>query len=163
MNIAYLNNQKVEPQNQISLYNPSFLYGINCFEGIRGYYSESQKKLIFFDLDQHLSRLYKSADELSMCLKVKKNDLQNQIIEITEKEKIKEDIYIRVTFFISEDTNWADRLNISQIISIRSLKSELGSMSSISLGISKYRRIQKQSMPPNVKARANYLKSRYAL
>ena len=31
--------------------------------------------------------------------------------------------------------------NISKIISIRSLKSELGSMSSISLGISKYRRI----------------------
>jgi branched-chain amino acid aminotransferase len=162
MNIAYLDNKKISNLTKISVYNPSFLYGINCFEGIRAYWNIQDSKLLFFDLSEHLDRLFNSAKYLSLKFDTTKDDLLYQIRNIIKQESICEDIYMRITFFINKDTNWSDTENISTLISIRSLKSELGISKPISLSISSFTRISSKSMPPSVKAGANYLNSRYA-
>jgi branched-chain amino acid aminotransferase len=163
MNIVYLRNKKVSPQDKISLFNPTFLYGINVFEGIRGYWSEIQKKLKIFDIDEHLDRLYNSADIIGFNVPVKKNVLKSELLSIIEEENIRENIYIRITFFIDGDNNWAEQNSIERLISIRSMESSLGLAKPQSLIISSYRRISSNSVPPFVKAGANYLNSRYAL
>jgi len=163
MNIVYLKNQKTLPNNKISLFNPSFLYGINVFEGIRGYWSEIQEKLKIFDLDEHLDRLYNSADIIGFNVPVNKNVLKSELLSIIEEENIRENIYIRITFFIDGDKNWAEQNSIERLISIRSMESSLGLAKPQSLIISSYRRISSNSVPPFVKAGANYLNSRYAL
>jgi branched-chain amino acid aminotransferase len=163
MNIVYLRNKKVSPQDKISLFNPTFLYGINVFEGIRGYWSEIQKKLKIFDLDEHLDRLYNSADIIGFNVPVNKNVLKSELLSIIEEENIRENIYIRITFFIDGDNNWAEQNSIERLISIRSMESSLGLAKPQSLIISSYRRISSNSVPPFVKAGANYLNSRYAL
>lgn len=164
MNVAYLDGIKVSPNNQISLYNPSFLYGINCFEGIRAYWNDKHCKLHFFDLNEHLDRLYSSADALDFKeLPIDKLGLAKHIYDIINLENIKENIYVRVTFFLGEDTSWSDELNVRVLVSIRSMNSELNNSKPLSVGISSFKRISDKSMPPYVKAGANYLNSRYAL
>jgi branched-chain amino acid aminotransferase len=163
MNVAFLNKKKIDPSGKVSLYNPSFLYGINCFEGVRAYWNQHSEKMSFFDLQEHLLRMYASARFLSFNIHISINELTQHLYDIIEKEQIKEDIYVRVTFFIGEDTSWSDTNNINLLVSMRSLKSELGKSVPIVLSITSFARISSASMPPSVKAGANYLNSRYAL
>jgi branched-chain amino acid aminotransferase len=163
MNIVYLNNLKVNPFGKISLFNASFLYGINVFEGIRGYWNASQNQVIIFDIDEHLERLYESFKAIGFIESISKRLLKEELLNIINTECVNEDIYIRVTFFIDGDTSWSERNLISRIISIRSMESSLGLAKPQSLIISSFKRISSNSMPPFVKAGANYLNSRYAL
>jgi branched-chain amino acid aminotransferase len=163
MNVVYLRNTKVEPQEKVSLFNPTFLYGINVFEGIRAYWSEERKVLRIFDLDDHLKRLYRSAKFLDFKVPVSKNILRSELLEIINTEDINENVYIRITFFIDSETNWSEENSIERLISIRSIESNLGFSHPQSLAVSSFKRISSNSMPPSVKAGANYLNSRYAL
>jgi branched-chain amino acid aminotransferase len=163
MNIVYLSNKKVEAEGKVSLFNPTFLYGINVFEGIRGYWSVKTGELRIFDLDDHLERLFNSANIIGFKAPVCKHELESELLEIVQVENIRENVYIRITFFINSDTNWAEESLIERIISIRSMESNLGSSQPQSLAISSFKRIPSNSMPPFVKAGANYLNSRYGL
>ena len=163
MNIVYLRKKKVNPQDKISLFNPTFLYGINVFEGIRGYWSERDGELRIFDLEEHLERLYNSADIIGFKVPVGKQELETELLEIVKSENVCENVYIRITFFIDGDTNWSEESLIERLISIRSMESNLGISQPQSLAVSSFRRISYNSMPPSVKAGANYLNSRYAL
>lgn len=161
MNFAYLNGKRCDDQNQISLFNPSFLYGINVFEGIRSYWNGV--KNIIFDLDEHLKRLYESASFLGFKDIISIHDLKKEILKIFEDEKIEFNVYIRITFFIGINTSWSCEDNIYRLIGIRKMPSFLDDMLSTSLLISSFNRISSRAMPPSVKAGANYLNSRYAL
>lgn len=163
MNIVYLNNKKLTERNVISVYNPSFLYGINVFEGIRAYWSDIKMELLIFDLNEHLERLFDSAETIGFDLQIEKEDLNMELLSIITKEDIKENSYIRITFFVDGETNWSERNLIARLISIRSMNSDLGFAQPTSLAITSYKRISSNSMPPSVKAGANYLNSRYAL
>ena len=163
MNFLHLNGSRCEKLVAISLYNPSFLYGVNCFEGIRAYWAEDLKKLVFLDLDAHLDRLYDSMEQLSFSEPTSKSKLRMEIQEMIEVEEVREDVYIRVTVFIGEDGSWRTIDGIHYMVSIRSMPSRLGTQTPVRIGISRFHRISNHSMPPQVKAGGNYLNSRYAL
>lgn len=163
INISYLNGKKVENRKIISIYNGSFLYGVNCFEGIRAYWSTSSNSLIPFDLDQHLDRLYQSIQSLSFKAPISQGAMKEEVLRIFEQENIQQDTYIRITLFIDGETSWSEEEHISYVISMRSMASQLNHTSAVSLAFSQYKRISSASMPPSVKAGANYLNSRYAL
>lgn len=163
MNIAYLNGKNISKLRIISLYNPSFLYGINVFEGIRAYWNVEKQKITFLDLDQHLQRLYNSAHFLSFVIPLNIQNLKMELLNIFDKENINENSYVRITFFIGEETSWSDVNNIHYLISIRSIESQLNLCQTVSLAFSTFKRISSAAMPPSVKAGANYLNSRYAL
>ncbi|WP_435770430.1 aminotransferase class IV [Nocardioides sp. SYSU DS0651] len=162
MNVAYLNGERCLDLTQISLYNPSFLYGISCFEGIRAYWNDSQGEMVFFDLEAHLDRLYKSADDMRLEIPIDRAVLAEQIGRILVEHRVAEDVYIRVTVYLGGDGSWRTTGKAHYAVSVRSAPGALGSRSPVALGISRYRRITADSMPPQVKAGANYLNSRYA-
>lgn len=159
--IHYLNNKKVENINCISVLNPSFLYGINCFEGIRAYWFNNKLRVI--DLESHVDRLYKSAKKLSLKPPLTKARLLTQIQKILEKEEISFNAYIRVTIFAGNETgSWHERSYFNNLVSITEKESFLHNPKSFRLKVSTFKRISINSMPPDVKAGANYLNSRYA-
>lgn len=163
MNIAYYNGKKINNLNQISIYNASFLYGINCFEGIRGYWNPEIAKMNLLDSDKHFERLDNSISHLRFNYNFNIKDLKIELHDILYAEKIEENVYIRITIFVDGETSWSEQESISRIISIRSISSRLCLKNSITMCFSNYRRISNNSMPPSVKAGANYLNSRYAL
>lgn len=159
--IHYLNNKKVENINCISVLNPSFLYGINCFEGIRAYWFNNKLRVI--DLESHVDRLYKSAKKLSLKPPLTKAGLLTHIQKILEKEEISFNAYIRVTIFAGNETgSWHERSYFNNLVSITEKESFLHNPKSFRLKVSTFKRISINSMPPDVKAGANYLNSRYA-
>lgn len=163
IDLVYLNGVKVNDNKQVSLKNPSFLYGINCFEGIRGYYLKEYDKMNIVDFSSHLSRLKSSIQLLEFNIKLNKVELIKEIDQIILNENIKENIYLRLTYFLDGEVSWKEKEKISYTLNIRSIDSYLGQSWPISLGISSYRRISKDTLPPYVKAGANYLNSRYSL
>ena len=165
MNLCFRNGQLAENREFISAYNGSFLYGINCFEGLRGYYSATHNKLVVLDLDAHLDRLYASALSMAFDAPIEKSKLKAVIEDIIAEYKVQEDVYLRVTFYLDGETSWASQDTIAYIVSIRSMKSNFRAVSGLknqSLTISSHSRISHRSMPPSIKAGANYLNSRYA-
>ena len=163
MNVLHLNGKKCHDRRIVSLYNPSFLYGINCFEGIRAYWQPKSGDLKFLDLELHLERLYSSMAGLSFEAPVPIKKLAEEIYGLAQTESLREDSYFRVTVFIGDGASWHDAKDIHYMVSARSLPSQLGTRPPVSVGISNYTRISSHSMPPTIKAGANYLNSRYAL
>lgn len=159
--IHYINNKKISDLNCISILNPSFLYGINCFEGIRAYWHNNKLRLI--DLNHHINRLYKSAKRLSLNPPLTKIQLKTHIKKILENEEISCNIYIRVTIFAGNEIgSWHERVYFNTLVSITEKESFLHNPKSFRLKVSSFKRIANDSMPPDVKAGANYLNSRYA-
>lgn len=163
MNLVYYNGLCLDEKNIISLYNGSFLYGINCFEGIRGYWNPEKGVLYLFDLTEHIDRLYNSLSSLEFETITTKEEVIEEIHKIIAENTISECVYLRITFFIDGESSWSETKNISRVISIRSMKSNLDQKNTLSLAVSSFARISNDVMPPRIKAGANYLNSRYAL
>jgi branched-chain amino acid aminotransferase len=163
MNTLYVNGAKSGNLLGISYYNPTFLYGVSCFEGVRAYWLGKEKKLIFLDLPAHIARLYRSAECLLFKPPLTAAQLEAEVLQIAASEKIQEDVYVRITFYLGGDGSWHSVHDIHYMISFRSMPSELGTRAPAALGLSRYRRISAEAMPASVKAGANYLNSRYGL
>lgn len=163
MNVVYLNGARCERLDVVSLYNPTFLYGINCFEGVRAYWNSETSRLGYLDLDAHLDRLYQSMDRLSFPSPVPLRSMRDEICRVALAENIQEDVYIRITMFIGEGASWHSSDAIHWMISMRSLPSLLGRRAPARVSISTVRRVSSAAMPASVKAGANYLNSRYAM
>lgn len=165
MNKCVFNGKVLGDRNIVSVYNGSFLYGVNCFEGIRGYWNASSKQMLLLDLNQHIDRLYLSAERMRFNFRVAKEEIIVQIRQFIIKENIQENIYLRITLFIDGETSWMEQENISYLISFRSMESNLveeTSSNKYSLKISSVMRNTEQGTSPSIKAGGNYLNSRYA-
>ena len=165
MNKCIFNGKVLGDRNIVSVYNGSFLYGVNCFEGMRGYWNISSKQMLLLDLNQHIDRLYLSAERMRFNFRVAKEEIIVQIRQFIIKENIQENIYLSITLFIDGETSWMEQENISYLISFRSMESNLVeeiSSNKYSLKISNVIRNTEQGTSPSIKAGGNYLNSRYA-
>ncbi|MDQ0257279.1 branched-chain amino acid aminotransferase [Evansella vedderi] len=73
----------------ISVYDHGFLYGDGVFEGIRVYSGN------IFKLDDHLRRLYESAQSIMLNIPYTKEEMQQIIIDTVRKNQL-DSAYIRV-------------------------------------------------------------------
>lgn len=165
MNKCIFNGKILRDRKIVSVYNGSFLYGVNCFEGMRGYWNIFSEQMLLIDLNRHIDRLYLSAERMRFNIRVAKEEIIVQIRQFIMKENIKENIYLRITFFIDGETSWMEHQNISYLISFRSIESNLVkeiNPKKYSLKTSSIIRNSEQGTPPSIKAGGNYLNSRYA-
>jgi branched-chain amino acid aminotransferase len=75
---------------KISVFDSGFLLGDGVWEGIRLHKS----KLVF--IDEHLHRLYASAQGISLDIPYSKNDIINEINRVLDKNKMDDNIHIRL-------------------------------------------------------------------
>lgn len=165
MNKCIFNGKVLGDRNIVSVYNGSFLYGVNCFEGMRGYWNKSSKQMVLLDINQHIDRLYLSAVRMRFNFRVAKEEIILQIRQFIIKENIQENIYLRITLFIDGETSWMEQENISYLISFRSMESRLDDeviSNKYSIKISNVIRNTEKGTSPSIKAGGNYLNSRYA-
>jgi branched-chain amino acid aminotransferase len=165
MNKCILNGKVVEDRNIISVYNGSFLYGINCFEGMRGYWNSKAERMILLDLDHHINRLYLSAERMRLNFRLSKEEFALQLRHFINGNNLRENVYVRMTLFIDGETSWMEQNNISYLISFKSMKSNLTSefiSDKYTLKVSSIIRNSEKATSPSIKAGGNYLNSRYA-
>ena len=162
-NIVWTKGQFLqENKAYIPMLSPSSQFGLNVFEGIRCYKSLNDSQLFIFRLDDHIDRLYDSAESLKLKITMNKKDLKEKIILTILKNKFKEDSIIRVIAYVDEAGSWTQNYNCEVIIVPRLYGRAYEDKSSLTLSLSDWERINLNSMPPKIKAGANYINSRYA-
>lgn len=87
---VYVNGTFVNAEDaKISVWDHGFLYGDGVFEGIRAYAGR------VFRLDQHLSRLYESAQSIRLRIPMPMDQMRALVIEACQRNEIV-DGYVRV-------------------------------------------------------------------
>jgi branched-chain amino acid aminotransferase len=74
---------------KVSVFDHGFLYGDGVFEGIRSY------NRLIFRLEEHIDRLYRSAEAIMLCIPVSKKEMTEVIKKALIKNKL-ENGYIRL-------------------------------------------------------------------
>lgn len=88
--LVYLNGKLVDKEKAaISVFDHGLLYGDGVFEGIRCY------DRLIFKLNEHIDRLYRSADAIELKIPMTKTDMIKAVIE-TLKANALQDAYIRL-------------------------------------------------------------------
>ncbi|MDP3730616.1 MAG: branched-chain-amino-acid transaminase [Candidatus Omnitrophota bacterium] len=86
----YLNGKLVDKDKAvISVFDHGLLYGDGVFEGIRSYDS------LIFKLEEHIDRLYRSAEAIELNIPMTKADMTKAVIETLKSNGLK-DAYIRL-------------------------------------------------------------------
>ncbi|WP_078597419.1 branched-chain-amino-acid transaminase [Evansella clarkii] len=86
----FLSGEFVKKEDAVvSVYDHGFLYGDGVFEGIRVYSGN------IFKLDEHLDRLFESAQSIMLTIPYTKEELTNIIVDTVRKNQLKT-AYIRV-------------------------------------------------------------------
>ena len=75
---------------KISVFDSGFLLGDGVWEGIRLH----QSVLVY--IEEHLDRLYNSAKGISIHIELKKEDIINEINKTLTKNKMEDDVHIRL-------------------------------------------------------------------
>jgi branched-chain amino acid aminotransferase len=173
-----LNNKKIINENRIiwfkgdlikakdakvQILSPTAQFGLNVFEGIRGYWSEDHNNLFLFRIKEHLKRLFESCKILRINSPYDHNYITKAIIETLHCNEYHCDVSIRVTLFVDQEGGWSscDPVNMF-IAAINNPRNDLELFGGKKGMISTYERINDYSMPPRAKVGANYINSRYA-
>ena len=81
---------------KIDILSPSTQYGLNVFEGIRGYYNQNSNSLVLIDVDSHIKRLLQSAKFLNIQHDYTFKNIQNFINDLIKVNKVDHGIYIKI-------------------------------------------------------------------
>jgi branched-chain amino acid aminotransferase len=88
--LIYLNGKLVEKEKAvISIFDHGLLYGDGVFEGIRSYDG------LIFKFEEHINRLYRSADAIGLKIPMTKGEMIKAVIETLKANNLK-GAYIRL-------------------------------------------------------------------
>jgi branched-chain amino acid aminotransferase len=129
------------------------------FEGIKAYWSETEGELFVFRLREHLERLHRSMKLVRLPVHYSVPELTDAITKLLRDNEAREDTYIFPMGFLKD--SHTDRWNLleqqsSLLIHTRPTPSHLFSGKALSAGVSSWRRISEDVMPPRVKNLSNY-------
>jgi branched-chain amino acid aminotransferase len=156
----WLNGEQVrweEATVHVSVLGWSTVGGV--FEGIKAYWSERDGELYVFRLREHLERLQRSMRLVRLPLNYSIAELTDAISRLLRDNEVREDTYIFPMGYLRDSYN--DRWNLldqksSLLIHTRPTPSHLFSGRALTAGISSWRRISEDVMPPRVKNLSNY-------
>ena len=148
---------------KVQMLSPTAQYGLNVFEGLRGYWSEEHNDLFIFRIDEHLKRLQRSCQILSITSPYNTKEITEAIIKVLHANKFHCDVSIRVTLFVDGEGGWSSSNPVNMFIApIAKPRSDINLENGRKGMISSFERINDHSMPPRAKVGANYINSRYA-
>ena len=102
---------------KINVLSPTSQFGANVFEGLRAYWSISEKQLYVFRLPEHIDRLQRSMKMLEFDVVFTNAFLQQSVIDVIQANNFQEDLVCRQTVFLDGlvDSSRLEYLNIKTI------------------------------------------------
>ena len=134
-------------------------YGTSIFEGIRTYWNS--KNLYVFRLNEHVKRFRNSGKFYNITLNFSDKQIQNAVIDLCKKNKIKKSCYIRPFYFVGE---YGINLHVTKSAPTHTAIfsfpfCDLFNKNGISATVSKWRKFSDVSTPTQAKMGGNYLNS----
>jgi branched-chain amino acid aminotransferase len=158
------NGQLVEyDQARVHVLSVAFKYGANVFEGLRGYWNQDRRELFIFRLDDHLRRLTESMKISRTAGDMEIRSYRDGLLRLIKANEQQENLHIRIQVFVdADDGNMAAVEPVTVSIAAMPMERYFDSEGR-HVAVSSWTRISDRSMPPRVKAAANYHNSRLAL
>ncbi len=149
---------------KVSVMTHAFAYGTACFEGIRGYWNDNHNQLYLFRLAEHYTRLLESAKTLLMQVPYSVSDLCDITIELVRRSNLHEDVYVRPTFYKSDEVIGVRLHNLSNDLSIivQPFGDYIDIDRALKVGVSSWRRVDDNMLPARSKINGAYVNSAFA-
>ena len=146
----------------VPVLSPTAQFGLNVFEGVRGY-SDGSGQVFLFRLDDHLRRLMNSCRLIGLESPYTLSQIADYILDIIKTNKMHGDLAIRVTLFVGGEGSWSSSEPVEMFLApILKPRNTLTDLSGQTACTSTWRRIDDNMLPPRTKAGANYINGRYA-
>ena len=134
-------------------------YGTSVFEGIRAYWNP--KNLYIFRLKDHIKRFRNSGKFYNITLNFSDKQIENAVIDLCRKNKIKKSCYIRPFYFVGQ---YGINLHVTKKAPTHTVIfafpfGDLFNKNGITATISKWRKFNDTSTPTQAKMGGNYLNS----
>jgi len=147
---------------RLHVLTPALKYGIAVFEGFCGYWNPTHQELYTFRMQDHLRRLRASLDLAALDYPGDVAGLQADVHRLIAANGFRQDIHMRVqVFLVSDDGKPEDTGPVATSIATVPVSEYFG-RPALNLGVSTWARISDRSMPPRMKAIANYHNGRLA-
>ena len=150
-------------RGMISVRTHGFAYGTGCFEGIRGYWNESEQQIYLFRLREHYERLLHSSAILQISLPYTVDQLIDISTELVQRNGQRQDVYLRPVAYKADQTIGV-RLHGLQddfIITSEPVGNYIDT-NGMSAGVSSWRRIDDNAIPARAKICGAYVNSAFA-
>jgi branched-chain amino acid aminotransferase len=147
----------------ISVRTHGFAYGTGCFEGIRGYWNESEQQVYLFRLREHFERLLRSCKILQISLPYTVDQLIDITIELVQRNGQQQDIYLRPVAYKSAQTIGVRLHGLQDDFLITS--EPVGNYidtTGMHCGVSSWRRVDDNAIPARAKITGAYVNSALA-
>jgi branched-chain amino acid aminotransferase len=139
-------------------------YGTGCFEGIRGYWSDTQQQMFMVLLEEHFTRLHQSAKIIRIDLKYSVEEMIAATLEILRRNGFREDVYVRPLAFKSAEEIGVRLHNLrdSFAIYVAPFGAYVDVDSGIKCMVSSWRRVDDNAAPARAKITGIYINSALA-
>ncbi len=138
-------------------------YGTGVFEGIRAYWDETQQELFVFRANEHYERWIQNCNILRIQIPLSPDELNAITLEILRRNAFRTNVYIRPLAYKS-----AERVGVSlddeDAFAITALPfgEYLPADRGVHAGVSSWRRIEDNAIPPRAKICGAYVNSAMA-
>lgn len=163
--IYILMNGEAVPQEQavIPVTAPAVAYASAVFEGIRAYWSDRDRQLYVFRLDDHLRRLQFSMRAMRYGAQYELDDLRRQVLKAIRVNELRQDIHLRMTALITGTTAITTSAPVLLAVTAGPYPPNQWVDRGMAVGVSSWQRVHDSSSPPRIKATANYSNGRLAM
>lgn len=158
--IIYFNGKFVyESEAVVPITTHALHYGTGNYEGIRAYYSEEEKCLYVFRLEDHFKRMVNSTKIMNIKLPGTPEELSKITIELLKKNFSETDIYIRPLAFKSDPA--IGNFNLAKVKDAFAmycvpLGRHYENQEGLKVMISSWTRVSDKAIPPRGKITGSY-------
>lgn len=146
----------------VHLMSPAMRYGLNVFEGLRGYWNSDDSQLYVFRLAEHMERLCQSIRLLRFKAEFSMEEVASAVLDLLKADGHRANCHIRTTAYLDGIGEHHVTGPLSWMVYAgprpRGKKVETG----IAAHVSSWRRMSDNAMPPRIKCGANYANARLA-
>ncbi len=146
---------------KVSIMTHAFNYGTGCFEGIRGYWNDTEEQLYAFKLREHYERFLRSCHIILISLPYGVDELCEITLQLLRKEGFREDTYIRPLAYKADCGvgvrlhDLEDQFALFATPFGKYIEREEGAK----VGVSSWRRINDNAVPARAKITGAYINS----
>lgn len=150
---------------KVSIATHALHYGTACFEGVRGYWNDTQQQLYLLKLREHYQRMADSWNVLRMKPKESIDDLCRITVELVRQHGYRQDVYVRPLTYKASRTIKLTLSSLDDEVAIYTFA--MGNYVDISAGLnvctSSWRRANSNAMPVRAKVTGAYINSSLAV
>ena len=146
----------------INVLAPTSQFGLNVFEGIPCYWNADENQLYAFRLNDHYSRLLRSAKLLQLDCPYNMEDFRKALIDVVKANEYKENLSVRQTLFVDGFGSWGSEGPVDMFVAPipRGKTSAEYNKKGLNCSVASWRRISDENLSPRIKCGANYINSR---